>query len=63
MPDILLRGVPEPMIKVIKQEAAERDLAPGEFITRVVNFYLILSGPEAPAQVAAARLESKLEPE
>ena len=61
MADILLRGVPESAISLIKQAATDRGIAPGEFITRVLNFYLLLSGPNPPAQVDAALQESKLE--
>lgn len=60
MSDILLRGVPESAVGMIKQEASERGLAPGEFITRVIQFYLLLSGPDVPPQVVAARKDSKL---
>jgi hypothetical protein len=63
MSDILLRGVPESAVGVIKQEASVRGLAPGEFITRVIQFYLLLSGPDVPPQVVAARQDSKLQSE
>ena len=61
MADILLRGVPESAVSAIKQQASDRGVAPGEFITRLLNFYLLLSEPEVPAQVVAARRESKLQ--
>ncbi len=63
MPDILLRGVPESAVGVIKHEASERGIAPGEFIARLVNFYLLLSVPEVSDEVVAARRDSRLEPE
>jgi hypothetical protein len=63
MPDILLRGVPESAISVIKHEASERGIAPGEFIARVLNFYLLLSVPDISEQVVAARRDSRLHPE
>jgi hypothetical protein len=59
--DILPRGVPEPAVGAINQEASERGVAPGEFITRVITFYLLLSGPGVPAQVVAARRDCELQ--